>query len=129
MTLRTPALRDIVLPGSVRLAARRAAARAHWRTLRSFVLPGGSAAAAHLHMARTVSRRAERLMTALAEAEPVNRHAMVYMNRLSDFFFVASRWVNDKGAQDVLWVLGDRTEWASRTDPNSRTVSAMSNAR
>ena len=45
-------------------------------------------------------------MTALAEAEPVNRHAMVYMNRLSDFFFVASRWVNDKGAQDVLWVPG-----------------------
>eukprot|EP00873_Tetraselmis_striata_P024470 jgi/Tetstr1/444734/TSEL_032582.t1 len=74
--------------------------------LRSFVLPGGSAAAAHLHMARTVSRRAERLMTALAEAEPVNRNAMVYMNRLSDFFFVASRWANDKGAQDVLWVPG-----------------------
>ncbi|MCA1243053.1 cob(I)yrinic acid a,c-diamide adenosyltransferase [Stappia stellulata] len=74
--------------------------------LRSFVLPGGSAAAAHLHMARTVSRRAERLMTALAEAETVNRNAMVYMNRLSDFFFVASRWANDKGAQDVLWVPG-----------------------
>lgn len=74
--------------------------------LRSFVLPGGSAAAAHLHMARTVSRRAERLMTALAAAETVNRHAMVYMNRLSDFFFVASRWVNGKGAQDVLWVPG-----------------------
>ena len=53
-----------------------------------------------------VNAAAERLMTALAEAEPVNRHAMVYMNRLSDFFFVASRWVNDKGAQDVLWVPG-----------------------
>lgn len=74
--------------------------------LRSFVLPGGSAAAAQLHMARTVSRRAERLMTALAAEETVNRNAMVYMNRLSDFFFVASRWVNDKGAQDVLWVPG-----------------------
>jgi cob(I)alamin adenosyltransferase len=74
--------------------------------LRSFVLPGGSAAAAHLHMARTVSRRAERLMTALAAEETVNRQAMVYMNRLSDFFFVASRWVNDKGVQDVLWVPG-----------------------
>ena len=74
--------------------------------LRSFVLPGGSAAAAHLHMARTVSRRAERLMTALAEREPVNRDAVVYMNRLSDFFFVAARWANARGEGDVLWVPG-----------------------
>ena len=74
--------------------------------LRSFVLPGGSPASAHLHHARTVSRRAERLMTELAEAEKVNRHALVYMNRLSDFFFVAARWVNAKGTGDVLWVPG-----------------------
>lgn len=76
--------------------------------LRSFVLPGGSASAAYLHQARTVSRRAERLMVQLAaEAdETVGAPALHYMNRLSDFFFVASRWVNDKGARDVLWVPG-----------------------
>ncbi|WP_349358652.1 cob(I)yrinic acid a,c-diamide adenosyltransferase [Stappia sp.] len=74
--------------------------------LRSFVLPGGSPAAAHLHLARTVSRRAERVMTALAAEETVNPSSIVYVNRLSDFFFVAARWVNDKGAQDVLWVPG-----------------------
>lgn len=74
--------------------------------LRSFVLPGGSPAAAQLHFARTVSRRAERLMTELASRETVSRPALVYMNRLSDFFFVAARWANDKGAADVLWVPG-----------------------
>ena len=74
--------------------------------LRSFVLPGGSSAAARLHLARTVSRRAERLMTALSEKETVNPQALIYMNRLSDFFFVAARWANDKGAADVLWVPG-----------------------
>ena len=76
--------------------------------LRSFVLPGGSRAAAALHLARTVSRRAERLMVALAAQEPerIGRPALIYMNRLSDFLFVASRWVNDRGAADVLWVPG-----------------------
>lgn len=76
--------------------------------LRSFVLPGGSPAAAHLHLCRTVSRRAERLMVELSktEGEIVGAPALKYMNRLSDFFFVASRWVNDKGARDVLWVPG-----------------------
>lgn len=74
--------------------------------LRSFVLPGGSPAAAQLHLARTVSRRAERLMTELAARETVSRPALVYMNRLSDFFFVAARWANDKGTADVLWVPG-----------------------
>ena len=74
--------------------------------LRSFVLPGGSAAAANLHLARTVARRAERLATALAAAEAVNAQAVVYLNRLSDFLFVAARWVNDKGTRDVLWVPG-----------------------
>lgn len=78
------------------------------KPLRSFILPGGSRAAAALHVARTVSRRAERLMVALAaqESERVGRPALVYMNRLSDFFFVASRWVNGRGEDDVLWVPG-----------------------
>ncbi|MGB3811192.1 MAG: cob(I)yrinic acid a,c-diamide adenosyltransferase [Parvibaculum sp.] len=85
---------------------------AHLAPLRSFVLPGGRPAAAHLHLARTVSRRAERLMTALAEAEPglVSEPALKYINRLSDFFFVAARYANwapdGKGPGDVLWVPG-----------------------
>ncbi|WP_319774539.1 cob(I)yrinic acid a,c-diamide adenosyltransferase [Breoghania sp.] len=74
--------------------------------LRSFVLPGGTAAAAHLHLSRTVARRAERLIGELAEREAINAAALRYMNRLSDYFFVAARWVNDKGAGDVLWVPG-----------------------
>jgi cob(I)alamin adenosyltransferase len=76
--------------------------------LTSFVLPGGSAASANLHLARTVSRRAERLMAELVSqpGERVGSAAMKYVNRLSDFLFVASRWVNDKGAKDVLWVPG-----------------------
>lgn len=76
--------------------------------LRSFVLPGGSPAAATLHVARTVARRAERLMVALSLApnEAVGAAAMKYINRLSDFLFVASRFVNDRGKGDVLWVPG-----------------------
>jgi cob(I)alamin adenosyltransferase len=74
--------------------------------LTSFVLPGGSPAAAHLHLARAIARRAERLMVELAAAEPLNEAALRYMNRLSDHLFVASRFVNNKGAKDVLWVPG-----------------------
>lgn len=76
--------------------------------LRSFVLPGGSPAAAALHVARTVSRRAERLMVSLSgiEGESVGGPALRYINRLSDFLFVASRYVNDHGRADVLWVPG-----------------------
>ncbi|HTQ13126.1 MAG TPA: cob(I)yrinic acid a,c-diamide adenosyltransferase [Rhizomicrobium sp.] len=74
--------------------------------LNSFVLPGGTAAAAHLHLARTVVRRAERLVVELAENEPVNPAAIRYINRLSDHLFVAARFANDKGARDVLWVPG-----------------------
>jgi cob(I)alamin adenosyltransferase len=76
--------------------------------LTSFVLPGGSAAAAALHVARTVSRRAERLMVALAhvEGEIVSAEALAYINRVSDFLFVASRFANDMGKDDVLWVPG-----------------------
>jgi cob(I)alamin adenosyltransferase len=71
--------------------------------LESFILPGGSAAAAHLHLARTVVRRAERLVSELAQAESVNPEALKYLNRLSDHLFVLGRRLNDSGAQDVLW--------------------------
>lgn len=74
--------------------------------LPSFVLPGGTAAAAYLHLGRTVARRAERLMVELAGVEQINAAAIRYINRLSDHLFVASRYVNDKGAKDVLWVPG-----------------------
>jgi cob(I)alamin adenosyltransferase len=76
--------------------------------LRSFVLPGGTPAASFLHLARTISRRAERLMVALAARpnEPVGGSALRYINRLSDFLFVAARYANDKGRSDVLWVPG-----------------------
>jgi len=74
--------------------------------LTSFVLPGGSPAAAYLHLARTIVRRAERLMTELNAKEPINPAAIKYVNRLSDFLFVASRYANDKGAKDVLWTPG-----------------------
>ena len=76
--------------------------------LRSFVLPGGSPAAAHLHLARTVCRRAERIMVALKDkpGESVTPAALKYVNRLSDFLFVAGRFMNGKGATDVLWVPG-----------------------
>lgn len=76
--------------------------------LRSFVLPGGTPAAAHLHLARTICRRAERLVVELADkqAESVAPPVLKYLNRLSDLLFVASRALNDNGAQDVLWVPG-----------------------
>jgi cob(I)alamin adenosyltransferase len=76
--------------------------------LRSFVLPGGHVAAAHLHLARTVCRRAERLMVELKsrDGEHVSDGVLSYINRLSDFLFVASRWVNAKTSGDVLWVPG-----------------------
>jgi len=76
--------------------------------LRSFVLPGGSAAAASLHLARTVSRRAERLIVELnnTDNEPVGEPVLKYINRLSDFLFVASRYLNKLGEGDVLWVPG-----------------------
>jgi cob(I)alamin adenosyltransferase len=77
-------------------------------SLKSFVLPGGSAAAAHLHVARTVCRRAERLVVELASRpdERVGAPAIRYLNRLSDLLFVAARYVNGRGTHDVLWVPG-----------------------
>ena len=74
--------------------------------LQSFVLPGGSPLASHLHLCRTVSRRAEREAVALAEVEDVNSEAIRYLNRLSDWFFVASLVANGNGKEDVLWVPG-----------------------
>jgi cob(I)alamin adenosyltransferase len=84
------------------------AMNARLQPLRSFVLPGGTAAAAALHVARTVCRRAERSMAGLAAdpGEPVSAPALKYINRLSDHLFVASRYVNDLGDKDVLWVPG-----------------------
>jgi cob(I)alamin adenosyltransferase len=77
--------------------------------LHSFVLPGGTPAAAYLHLARTICRRVERLMVELADkpGESVSAPALKYINRLSDFLFVASRHANDKGARDVLWAPGE----------------------
>ena len=76
--------------------------------LKSFVLPGGAPAAAHLHLARTICRRAERLVVELAadKNERVGAPAIRYLNRLSDLLFVAARYVNGRGARDVLWVPG-----------------------
>ena len=74
--------------------------------LRSFVLPGGTPAAAWLHLARTVCRRAERAVVTLTKTEPVNPHVVVYLNRLSDLLFVLGRVTNDGGKADVLWVPG-----------------------
>ncbi|RMD95446.1 MAG: cob(I)yrinic acid a,c-diamide adenosyltransferase [Alphaproteobacteria bacterium] len=89
-----------------RLEAEIDAMNAGLEPLRSFVLPGGNALAAHLHLARTVARRAERLAVALAAAEPVNAEAIRYLNRLSDWLFVAARVANGNGRDDVLWVPG-----------------------
>lgn len=89
-----------------RLEAEIDAMNARLTPLRSFILPGGSPLSAHLHLCRTVSRRAERLAVELAEAEEVNPAAIKYLNRLSDWFFVAARIANDDGSADVLWVPG-----------------------
>lgn len=74
--------------------------------LRSFILPGGTSAAAYLHLARTVCRRAERAVVTLTHAGAVNPQALIYLNRLSDFLFVLARVANDGGKNDVLWVPG-----------------------
>lgn len=77
------------------------------KPLDSFILPGGKPAAAYLHLARTVARRAERAMTALAEEDAVSADAIKFINRLSDHLFVLARHINDDGAGDVLWVPGE----------------------
>ena len=82
------------------------AMNARLEPLRSFILPGGSALSAHLHVCRTVARRAERLAVELATMEAINPQAVKYLNRLSDWFFVAGRIANNDGKDDVLWVPG-----------------------
>jgi cob(I)alamin adenosyltransferase len=94
---------------TLRLEAEIDALNAGLDSLRSFVLPGGHAAAAHLHLARTVCRRAERLIVELhgTPGETVSAAALTFVNRLSDFLFVASRWVNHGAGGDRLWVKGE----------------------
>lgn len=93
-----------------RLEAEIDAMNASLEPLRSFILPGGSALSAHLHVCRTVARRAERLSVELATMEAVNPAAVKYLNRLSDWFFVAARIANNGGKDDVLWVPGANRE-------------------
>ncbi len=96
-----------IVPAQVdRLEAEIDAMNAKLQPLRSFILPGGSALAAHLHLCRTVARRAERETVALSTIEGVNESAVKYLNRLSDWFFVAGRITNNDGADDILWVPG-----------------------
>lgn len=96
-----------ILPAQVdRLEAEIDAMNESLEPLRSFILPGGTELAAALHMCRTVCRRAERMATDLAEAEPVNPQAVRYLNRLSDWMFVAGRMANHGGKDDVLWQPG-----------------------
>ena len=100
-----PALR-ITAEQVTRLEKEIDAINEHLAALNSFILPGGTALAAWLHLARTVARRAERQMTELAAVESVNEHAMHYINRLSDLLFVLARHANDGGKKDILWVPG-----------------------
>jgi len=100
-----PALR--IVPSQVdRLEREIDAMNARLGPLKSFILPGGSEAAAYLHLGRTVVRRAERCMTALAAKQAINPEAIKYVNRLSDHLFVLARRLNENGAADVLWVPG-----------------------
>ncbi|MBK8174641.1 MAG: cob(I)yrinic acid a,c-diamide adenosyltransferase [Rhodospirillales bacterium] len=82
------------------------AMNAELKPLASFILPGGTAVAAHLHLARTVARRAERIICDVAATDQINPAAVRYVNRLSDHLFVLARWENEKGIRDVLWVPG-----------------------
>ncbi|WP_282602242.1 cob(I)yrinic acid a,c-diamide adenosyltransferase [Paracoccus sp. PARArs4] len=100
-----PVLR-IVATQTERLESEIDAMNARLQPLRSFILPGGSALASHLHLCRTVARRAERRATELAAGGDANPEALRYLNRLSDWLFVAGRIANDDGAADILWVPG-----------------------
>lgn len=91
---------------SARLEAEVAAMNAALPPLTSFILPGGTPAAAHAHLARTIVRRAERRVVTLSRAEPINPAVIRYLNRLSDYLFVVGRQLNDNAVRDVLWVPG-----------------------
>ena len=91
---------------SLRLEAEVALMNESLPPLTSFVMPGGTPAAAHAHLARTITRRAERRVVSLAQAEPVNPEVIKYLNRLSDHLFVLGRRLNEEAARDVLWVPG-----------------------
>jgi len=91
---------------TARLEAEIDAMNERLETLRSFILPGGSALAAHLHLCRTVTRRAERRVQALADEDVVNSAALTYLNRLSDWCFCAARIANNDGRSDILWTPG-----------------------
>ena len=96
-----------IIPSQIdRLESEIDSMNANLQPLRSFILPGGSALAAHLHVCRTIARRAERETVALSAMETVNESAVKYLNRLSDWFFVAGRIANNNGADDILWVPG-----------------------
>jgi len=100
-----PSLR--IIPAQIdRLERQIDAMNAKLEPLRSFILPGGSALAAHLHICRTVARRAERMSVELGTVESINAEGVKYLNRLSDWFFVAGRIANNDGKDDVLWVPG-----------------------
>ena len=96
----------IVASQTAQLEADLDSLNAEMEPLTSFVLPGGHPPAAYLHQARTVARRAERTMVALSHEAEVSAEALRYVNRLSDFLFVAARWCNDQGERDVTWVPG-----------------------
>jgi len=100
----------ITLGQCLRLEQELAAMNAAIPPMRSFVLPGGSPGASHAHLARTVARRAERLVVTLAGLEEINPEAIRYLNRLSDHLFVLARRLNDNGARDVPWVPGATRE-------------------
>lgn len=104
-TAKYPRLR-IVVRQVERLEAEIDTMNAKLQPLRSFILPGGSVLAAHLHICRTVCRRAERETVAAAREDEINPQAITYLNRLSDWLFVVGRIANDEGRADVLWVPG-----------------------
>ena len=105
----TPQLLRITPPQVARLEAEIDMMNEELEPLNSFILPGGSAASAWLHLARTVIRRAERQMTELAAEEVVNQAAMHYVNRLSDHLFVLARRLNNNGKTDILWRPGENS--------------------
>jgi len=110
-----------IVPGQVtRLEREIDAMNAALQPLNSFILPGGKKASAALHLARTIARRAERLICELSSMETINNVALQYMNRLSDHLFVMARFLNAKGKKDVLWKPGVNRPAARKTTPRKK---------